>query len=271
MVDQLPAILVLAPLFGALLIGLIGDRDHRDTQLRGLLHGDRLTPRVHHEHGTGQAPHVLHAHEVLVELEPLAIQHQALFLRVELEGVLFVTTTEFFHPTNLTADGLEVGEHSTQPTLRHIERATTGCFFFDDTPELALRGEEKNPLTTENHPANRILSRLKAVQGFAEVDDVDPVAFPEDVGTHFGVPPTGLVSEVDSRLKQLVQANVVHELGTPYRLLNWKRFRALGRPGFFRSTSRASRVNIPLLRREERISSSLATRARASPKRMASA
>lgn len=29
MVDQLPAILVLAPLFGALLVGLIGDRDHR--------------------------------------------------------------------------------------------------------------------------------------------------------------------------------------------------------------------------------------------------
>ncbi len=30
-----------------------------------------------------------------------------------------------------------------------------------------------------------------------------------------------------------------------YRLLNWNRFRAPGRPGFFRSTARGSRVSSP--------------------------
>ena len=41
-----------------------------------------------------------------------------------------------------------------------------------------------------------------------------------------------------------------------YLLLNWKRLRAFGRPGFFRSTLRASRVSIPLSRSVTRWSSS---------------
>ena len=84
---------------------------------------------------------------------------------------------------------------------------------------------------------------------------MDPVAFPEDEGTHLGVPTPRLVPEVNASFEEFVESDFVHVVML-YRLLNWKRFRAFGRPGFLRSTFRASRVSMPCSRSGLRRSSS---------------
>src|SRR3989304_396353 len=42
------------------------------------------------------------------------------------------------------------------------------------------------------------------LQGLLEIDDVDAVALPEDVFLHLGVPPLGLVAEVNPGLQKLL-------------------------------------------------------------------
>ncbi len=115
-----------------------------------------------------------------------------------------------------------------------------------------------------------------------------PVALGEDETAHLRVPPAGLVAEMDTGLEQVLELRLCHagatclpfewlfiapafisradprrgtgpgirrceamaadESARYYRLLNWKRFRAPGRPGFLRSTARASRVSRPAVR-----------------------
>ena len=46
--------------------------------------------------------------------------------------------------------------------------------------------------------------------GLLQIDDVDAVATPEDERLHLGVPPTGLVTEVDAGFEQLPQRYADH-------------------------------------------------------------
>src|SRR5262245_46584157 len=67
----------------------------------------------------------------------------------------------------------------------------------------------------------------------------------------------------------LLQPHTTHHI--PYLLENWNRFLAPGRPGFLRSTARASRVSRPRSRSLRRYVSSIFTSARATARRSAPA
>jgi hypothetical protein len=51
---------------------------------------------------------------------------------------------------------------------------------------------------------------FKLSEGFAEVDNVDAIAGIEDERLHLGIPPFGLVSEVDASIQQFLHANTDH-------------------------------------------------------------
>src|SRR6185312_582119 len=48
---------------------------------------------------------------------------------------------------------------------------------------------------------------VDALEGLLQVDDVDPVALPEDEALHLRVPAPGLVTEVDPGLQQLLHGD----------------------------------------------------------------
>jgi hypothetical protein len=54
------------------------------------------------------------------------------------------------------------------------------------------------------------LGSNEPVQGLPEVDDVDAVAFTEDEVPHLRIPTASLMSEMDTRLEQFVQFNLLH-------------------------------------------------------------
>jgi methionyl aminopeptidase len=58
-------------------------------------------------------------------------------------------------------------------------------------------------LSCSRHLAQESHRLLVLDQGLFEVDDVDLVAMAEDEGSHLGVPETGLVTEMDTRLQHL--------------------------------------------------------------------
>ena len=154
---------------------------------------------VHDVYGRRQPSHVLHAREVLLELEPFAIEQQAFLLRIELKGVLLLATLKFFQAPDLLAYGLEVREHTAQPALGNEERSAALSVLLDDRAKLSLGANEEHPLAAKNHPPDNALRGLEAVQGLAQIDDVDAVFFREDELAHLRIPTASLVPEMDTR------------------------------------------------------------------------
>ena len=72
-----------------------------------------------------------------------------------------------------------------------------------------LLGPHKQHLPT---PRDRVVQKalrlLQQHQALREIDDVDAVAFPEDVALHLGVPPLGLVAEMQTRVDQVLYRDV---------------------------------------------------------------
>ncbi len=85
----------------------------------------------------GSARHVLHAGQVLLQLLALAIEHQALLLRVEVEGALLLAALQLAQPADLLLDRREVREHAAEPALGDVERVRPLGFALDHRSEAA--------------------------------------------------------------------------------------------------------------------------------------
>src|SRR5690606_16594279 len=182
----------------------------RNPELVRFLDRDVLLLRVHHEDRTRQAAHVLHAGQVLLELDTLAIQQQPLLLRVELEGALFHPPLQILEPADLLLDRLEVREHPAQPTLRHVERFAAASLLLDDRAELALGAHEEHTLALQRHVAHDLLRLLQRQLRLLEIDDVSTVAIREDETTHLRVPTARPVPEMDPRFQQVPELYFLH-------------------------------------------------------------
>ena len=75
----------------------------------------------------------------------------------------------------------------------------------------ALRADEQDAAAVGDHLANERGRIVVERQGLFQVDDVDPVALPEDERRHLGVPETGLMSEVDARFQHLPHGHAGHD------------------------------------------------------------
>ena len=62
---------------------------------------------------------------------------------------------------------------------------------------------------------DEIVRLVQTPHGLLQVDDVDPVAFREDVGLHLGVPAPRLVPEVHAALQQLLHTHNCHFFNLP--------------------------------------------------------
>src|SRR3569833_2347160 len=71
--------------------------------------------------------------------------------------------------------------------------------------------DEQDGALLGREAADEILRLFIEGQGLFEIDDVDLVAVPEDVGGHLGMPVTGLMTEVDARLEHLTHGNIGHK------------------------------------------------------------
>jgi hypothetical protein len=102
------------------------------------------------------------------------------------------------HLGDALGHGLEVGEHSAQPTLVDVGRAALLGVGLDRVLSLLLGADEQHGSTVGDRVTDQGVGRLDALQGLLQVDDVDAVAVSEDEALHLRVPAPGLVAEVDS-------------------------------------------------------------------------
>ena len=89
----------------------------------GLLYTDSLFFGVYNEDGVRQFLHILNAAQVLLQLLLLFFQRDYFFLRQNIKGSVFLHFLNLFQSCDSALDGLEVGQHTTQPSLVYIIHA----------------------------------------------------------------------------------------------------------------------------------------------------
>jgi hypothetical protein len=82
--------------------------------------------------------------------------------------------------------------------VRDIGHANAGGFVFDDVLALLLGADEQHRAAPRCDVAYEVVRFVEEKGGLLKVDDVDAAPLGEDEGLHLGVPPAGLVAEVDS-------------------------------------------------------------------------
>ena len=164
--------------------------------------GVALLAGVDDEQRAGELLHFLHAAEVLLELLDLGEVLHDFLLGEHIERAVSLHGLELVEAIHAGAHGLEVGHHTAEPTSVDIVAAATGSLFLDGLLRLLLGADEEDILAVLGDGADEVIGLLELLDGLLQVDDVDTVALGVDVGSHFGVPTTGLVAEVDACFEQ---------------------------------------------------------------------
>jgi hypothetical protein len=76
------------------------------------------------------------------------------------------------------------------------------CLFFG--------AHKQDGIAVRDRSDQEIIGDFEQPDGFLQVNDMNAVSRPEDVGLHFGVPPSRLVSEMDAGLEQLFHVDDCH-------------------------------------------------------------
>ena len=152
----------------------------------------------------------LNTTEVALELGELSRNHQRFLLwhRVELARVAHALV--FLHLVDALLNGLEVRQHATEPTLVDVGHAALLGVGLDGVLGLTLGSDEEDVATVCREVTDVGVGVFETVERLVEVNDVDAVALAVDESLHLRVPTTGLVSEVDARVKQLLHRDNCH-------------------------------------------------------------
>src|SRR5713101_3511987 len=89
----------------------------------------------------------------------------------------------------------------------HEERAALLGFFSHSLLRLPLGAHEQYGSAVRRNFAYEFARFAEHLQSLLQIDDMDAVAFPENVLLHFGVPAARLVAKVHSGLQQLLHGN----------------------------------------------------------------
>ena len=170
-----------------------------------------LLAGVDDEQGAGELLHFLDAAQVLDELLLLGLDGDDFLLGKELEVAVLLHLLDGLEPVDAGLDGLEVGEHTAQPPLVHVELLAALGFLLNGFGGLLLGADEKDILVLAGQVTDEVVGLFDFLDGHLQVDDVDAVALGEDIGLHLGVPTAGLVAEMYTGLQQLLHRDHGHE------------------------------------------------------------
>src|SRR4029077_1356934 len=96
------------------------------------------------------------------------------------------------------------------PAMGDVGLAGVPANLLDDVLGLLLGADEEDLLATPDDIPEVLAGDVELLLGLLEVDDVDAVTRREDIRTHAGIPPAGLVAEVHSGFQQLAQCYCRH-------------------------------------------------------------
>ena len=169
-----------------------------------LENSDLLLAGIDDEHSSGLLLHLGDTAHELLKLLYLELELDNFLLGKHIESSVSLHGLELLKSLYTALNGVEVGEHTAEPTGVDIRHAAALSLLADRILSLLLRADEKDLLAVCSDIADRHIGILKLLDRLLKVDDVNTVALRENIGSHFGVPSSGLMTEVHTCFKQLL-------------------------------------------------------------------
>jgi len=125
--------------------------------------------------------------------------------RVDVRGTQRVSkeTIDFLHPLHTVANGTEIGERAAEPAIHHVGHAGTRGGFLYFLLGLLLGADEQDRTAIENDLVEKSAGDFDLGEGLVEVDNVNSVTRGKNEFFHLGVPPLGLMTEMNPGFQQL--------------------------------------------------------------------
>src|SRR5581483_1851154 len=185
----------------------VDDADRRDAHLEAFLEGDVLAVRVDDDDGRGEPVHLADALEVPEELALLAVEARDHLLRVA--RVLFrrLERLDLLEALEPAADRLVVRERAAEPALRDVVLPDARRLVLDELLELRLGADDEDLVAGGDDALEEVRRPDQALDGLAEIDQVDRVPLAVDERGHLRVPARAAVPEVDAGVDQLFEGD----------------------------------------------------------------
>jgi hypothetical protein len=103
-------------------------------------------------------------------------------------------------------------EGSPQPTMVHKIHTASFGFLFYRLLGLLLGTYKKDRAALSHGINHKIIGGFKKINRFLQINNVNPIPGPINIGLHFGIPPLGLMTEMNPGLQQLLHRNIRHTL-----------------------------------------------------------
>src|SRR5579883_425132 len=181
----------------------IGQRDHRDLQAAGLQHGGALFACINNKDRVRQAAHIFNTAEGALQAVHIILKPLDLFLWQALEIATLAPGLKLAQIANTGLNGLEVGEHTTEPALIDVEHPAALRFFGHGLLGLLLCSYEENGAALAGKLLDEFVCLVETGHRLLEINNVNAVAIHKDERLHFGVPAARLVTKMDASFKKL--------------------------------------------------------------------
>ena len=158
---------------------------------------------VDYKQDVWQAIHVLDTTKSALEFVQLTLTSQSFFFAESIQTALIDHLLKVFQAANRIANSPEVSQHTSQPTTVDVRHTTALRFTLNDVLRGALGAYEKDGAAIRSHASQEVDRFVEQRQGLLQVDDMNFVALPEDVGSHARVPVASLMTEVNSSLQHV--------------------------------------------------------------------
>jgi hypothetical protein len=107
--------------------------------------------------------------------------------------------------------GLEVGQHSAEPSFSYERHVAANGLFHDAVFDLLFGSHEKDFSALLDFAFNALNEFIQAAEGFIQIDDVNTVARTEDKALHFRIPTLCLVPEMGPGFQKVLQCQCGHK------------------------------------------------------------
>ncbi len=171
---------------------------HWNVEYSSLFDGNLFAVGIDHEQDVRRTRHVLDAPQVLVQVFSFSLEARHLFLGAAFVALFFCQHIQLFQALDGVLHGRPVREQPSQPAAVDEIHLTALGFGGNCFLGLALGAHEQHGLAFRGGLGNEAGGVLEHLQSFLKVNDVDAVAFAEDILSHLRIPAPGLVPEMNA-------------------------------------------------------------------------
>ena len=162
------------------------------------LNTDSFFFRIYYEDSIRDFLHVFDTAKVFLQFIHLFFQSDNFFFRQYIKSTVFLHSLDLFQTFDSALDGLEVCQHTTKPSFVYIVHSASLSFCLNSILSLFLCTNEKNGTAVSYDIFYCFVSCVYHTYCFLQVDDVDTISLCVDVRSHFRVPSSCLMSEMNT-------------------------------------------------------------------------